>query len=297
METGLPPEEYYTTAAAAAGAGWQLKTVRVTECQHYNGLTMDEVKALIVFGGPIVAGLNVPNDFFSYSSGVYASTTTSIAGFHVVLVIGYDDKQKCFICKNSWGPGWGENGYFRISYGEFQGGDTGFGTLIDTYTGVQMTNPVRTPIALKTASGNYLTMVNGGGLGGPNSGPGAVALHTDATKVGPWEIFQLEWIDGEHFAIRTFNGNYLTAVNAGGIGGPNNRTCPVHTDAVASGPWERLYLSYNPRTKQATLQTADGHYLTAVNGGGVGGPNTTPIHTDATAIGPWEKFSIEVAKS
>jgi len=44
---------------------------------------------------------------------------------------------------------------------------------------------------LTSNGSNMLTAVNGGGLGGPNSGPGAVALHTDATGAGPWETFKL----------------------------------------------------------------------------------------------------------
>jgi hypothetical protein len=296
LGTGMPPDGAYKEGADAPATGWQLGTVRVAECQHYKGLSMDEVKALLVYGGPFVAGLNVPNDFFPYGGGVYASTTGDIAGFHLVSVVGYDDKQKCFICKNSWGQGWGEDGFFRIAYSEFQGGHTGFAGLIDTYDGARMTDPVRTPLAIKTATGNYLTMVNSGGLGGPNTGPGAVALHTDATEVGPWEVFSLEWVDADHFALRTINGNYLTAVKGGGVGGPNNGSCPVHTDAKASGPWEKLYLNYNHKTGQATLQTADGHYLTAVNGGGVPGSDAQPIHSDATALGPWEKFTLEVAR-
>lgn len=292
---GLPPESSYQEGDAAPSAGWQLETVRVGECRDYRDLTMDEVKALIVLHGPLVAGLNVPADFFDYRGGVYASVSADIRGFHLVLVIGYDDVQECFICKNSWGQERGEGGYFRIAYSEFQGGNTGFGTLINTYTGVRVTTPVRTPLALKTVNGNYLTIVNGGGLGGPNDGPGAVALHTDATNAGPWEMFELEWIDADQFAIKTASGNYLTAVNGGGIGGPNDASCPVHTDATANGPWEKLYLSYNAKTGHATIQTADGNYLTAVNGGGLGGPDTMPIHSDATTVGPWEKFTLEVA--
>ena len=151
-------------------------------------------------------------------------------------------------------------------------------------------------VAIQTASGNYLSAVNGGGLGGPNSGPTAVALHTDATVAGPWETFTFVWLGeaGEPygpFALRTANGNYVTAVNGGGIGGPNDGTAPIHTDATTIGAWETLQINFLPNN-QVTVQTADGRFLTAVNGGGIGGPNTTPVHTDATSQGAWEVFSL-----
>jgi C1A family cysteine protease len=34
-----------------------------------------------------------------------------------VSVVGYDDATGCWICKNSWGAGFGEGGFFRIAYG------------------------------------------------------------------------------------------------------------------------------------------------------------------------------------
>ena len=34
--------------------------------------------------------------------------------------MGYDSVQQYWICKNSWGSGWGENGYFRIAFGQCQ---------------------------------------------------------------------------------------------------------------------------------------------------------------------------------
>ena len=36
----------------------------------------------------------------------------------MVTIVGYDDNLECWIVKNSWGTGWGENGWFRIKYGE-----------------------------------------------------------------------------------------------------------------------------------------------------------------------------------
>jgi hypothetical protein len=39
-------------------------------------------------------------------------------GNHAICVIGYDDTQNCWICKNSWGTGWGDSGFFKIAYGQ-----------------------------------------------------------------------------------------------------------------------------------------------------------------------------------
>jgi hypothetical protein len=90
--------------------------------------------------------------------------------------------------------------------------------------------------ALKTMTGNYLTAVNGGGLGGPNDA--SSIIHTDATEVGPWEsLVLIEQPDGT-YAIRTTSGYYLTAVNGGGLGGPNDASSIIHTDATQVGPWE-----------------------------------------------------------
>jgi tetratricopeptide (TPR) repeat protein len=47
---------------------------------------------------------------------------------HAVVILGFDDNDSCWICRNSWGSGWGEEfnggggaqnegGYFRIKYG------------------------------------------------------------------------------------------------------------------------------------------------------------------------------------
>lgn len=42
-------------------------------------------------------------------------------------------------------------------------------------------------------------------------------------------------------AIRTVNGNYLTAVNGGGMGEAANKL-PLHTDATIASTWEQFML-------------------------------------------------------
>jgi len=86
-------------------------------------LAVSDRKNILATQGPVVGGLAIYADFYSYRSGVYRVTSTDLRGYHAISVVGYDDGQQCWICKNSWGPGFGESGFFRIGYGE---------SLIDT---------------------------------------------------------------------------------------------------------------------------------------------------------------------
>jgi hypothetical protein len=149
---------------------------------------------------------------------------------------------------------------------------------------------------------HMLTAVDGGGLGGPNDA--GVALHTNQSNPGPWETFKLILQLGSPpigpgmvFALQTSDGvNYLTAINGGGVGGPNNTTCPIHTDQTKAGPWEKFSLNVDSTTNPPTvqIQTENGDYLTAVNGGGVDGGNSQPIHSDADSVNTWERFTFQL---
>jgi len=149
-------------------------------------------------------------------------------------------------------------------------------------------------ISIKTINNHFLSAADGGGYGGPDAGPDAVALHSDAARAGEWEHFDWIWQDSQHtkFALRTAKGLFVTAVNGGGLGGPNDGRSPFHTDATNAGADEIFVVSF-AKDGKVTLRTRKGFYVTAVNGGGSGGPDTSPIHTDATAIGAWETFRLE----
>jgi C1A family cysteine protease len=80
--------------------------------------TVDEMKGRLATAGPLTACLSVYEDFYSYRSGVYRHRVGSLIGGHCVAIVGYDDNERAWIGKNSWGTGWGEDGFFRIGYGD-----------------------------------------------------------------------------------------------------------------------------------------------------------------------------------
>ena len=61
----------------------------------------------------VTMSFRVASDFMSYSTGVYKKDDCSKNnGGHAVSIVGYKDNY--WIVRNSWGPSWGESGYFRI---------------------------------------------------------------------------------------------------------------------------------------------------------------------------------------
>jgi hypothetical protein len=96
------------------------------------GLPFDARKYYLANFGPMVMGFTVYQDFDNYAGGVYKHVTGKVRGGHAVLVVGYDDNQGAWICRNSWGTGFGGTakadgtgaGFFMIAYGDSNIGDT-----------------------------------------------------------------------------------------------------------------------------------------------------------------------------
>ena len=76
------------------------------------------MKTWISTVGPLSTCFTVYDDFFAYKTGIYHHVTGGVAGGHCVSVVGYDDAQGFWKCKNSWNAGWGDAGFFKIAYGQ-----------------------------------------------------------------------------------------------------------------------------------------------------------------------------------
>jgi hypothetical protein len=143
-------------------------------------------------------------------------------------------------------------------------------------------------ISFRTSRNFFLTAVNNGGL--KNS---ELAMSTGATTVGPNEKFYVEIVDlgQDKFALRTLSGFFITFENGGGIGGPNDASCPIHTDATKVGGWEQFVAVRQLDGTYAFRTATGGFYLTAVNGGGRKPAGTPPVSSIATTRGTNEIFT------
>jgi C1A family cysteine protease len=71
--------------------------------------------------GPLLTSMTVYEDFMVYSSGIYKSVSNKKEGGHAVSIVGFNDTERYWIVRNSWGPDWGENGFIRVSYDDKSG--------------------------------------------------------------------------------------------------------------------------------------------------------------------------------
>merc|ERR1711874_171754 len=78
------------------------------------------IQQAIMAGGPMEVAFTVYADFENYTSGIYHHVTGGSVGGHAVKVVGWgvENGVKYWKIANSWNPYWGENGYFRIRFGE-----------------------------------------------------------------------------------------------------------------------------------------------------------------------------------
>lgn len=90
---------------------------------QYSAVNQDltQIKQVLVDGYPVVFGFLV---YESFQSEQVAKTgivpmpqqDEKVVGGHAVAIVGYDDSKQVFIVRNSWGTGWGDQGYFYMPY-------------------------------------------------------------------------------------------------------------------------------------------------------------------------------------
>jgi hypothetical protein len=79
-----------------------------------------EMKAVLDQGIALATTMDVYQSFMNYISGVYHNlgSTDPYLGGHMIACVGYDDIFGAWLIRNSWGTGWGMEGYVWIKYGD-----------------------------------------------------------------------------------------------------------------------------------------------------------------------------------
>lgn len=81
--------------------------------------TLDQLKSVLLTGQALTFGFVVYTSFMSIGrDGIMPIPKPGEGqlGGHAVTLVGYDDQRQMFICRNSWGAGWGDGGYFYMPY-------------------------------------------------------------------------------------------------------------------------------------------------------------------------------------
>jgi len=136
---GVCPEAawpYDDTAPATDGGTWPAqaragqkppegcyKDALQTKAVSYHRVTqnLDQFKGCLASGFPFVFGFTV---YASFETPEVAKTGDApmpsageqVLGGHAVIAVGYDDATQRFLVRNSWGPDWGQGGYFTLPY-------------------------------------------------------------------------------------------------------------------------------------------------------------------------------------
>lgn len=96
---------------------------------YYGATTEEGMMINILQYGPIAVSFEVYRDFMQYQHGIYKHVAETeylapephfVVTNHVVLIVGWGESEqgeKYWIVKNSWGTGWGMDGYFWILRG------------------------------------------------------------------------------------------------------------------------------------------------------------------------------------
>jgi C1A family cysteine protease len=120
-DSGVPdeacfPYQDHNMPCADTCTDWQDRATKVVSWEEV--FDVGARKEWLATRGPVVGCMAVYRDFFNYTGGVYRHTTGDLAGYHAICVVGYSEEEQAWICKNSWGPNWGDAGWFKLGYGQ-----------------------------------------------------------------------------------------------------------------------------------------------------------------------------------
>lgn len=131
QEHGVPLEQDfpYTIDDPGADLHWDANRYQFHDWYRIPVNDIETIKRVLSQIGAVDAAVLTDDAFFAYSEGVFANTNTVISDIipyysntdHLIALIGWNDAPQAdgmgtWTLRNSWGSGWGEEGYMQIGY-------------------------------------------------------------------------------------------------------------------------------------------------------------------------------------
>lgn len=112
----------HNTAAVACSAAKSAEGVVTNAVNTVVLQSEQDMMQAVASGGPIVIAISTPSCFESYSGGVLSQSDCACyqgpsSIDHAIIVVGFGTTEQgvdYWLAKNSWGPGWGAQGYILL---------------------------------------------------------------------------------------------------------------------------------------------------------------------------------------
>lgn len=109
-------EEHKVQPSAQADTDGQ--TRRVAEIKNVN-IKEDDIKSALVEGYPVIISLHLHESFNKIGTDGFVrcpDESDPAVGWHAMVIVGFSDKDRVFIVRNSWGIDFGDKGYCYVPY-------------------------------------------------------------------------------------------------------------------------------------------------------------------------------------
>ncbi len=205
-------------------------------------------------GHPVVIGMFLPESFVDFDGSDFFATEDERAGMqalyegrrsplilggHAMTVVGYDDAREggSFEIVNSWGPDWGDGGFFWINYRDFNHFVTQGYEMIPEAPDQTIADPLSAQVTLRHISGDVLNArADGAGYRVTRSLPSGTRFRVEATSKTAANVYA---IGGDA------TGDYVALFPRGGRVSPH---LAAQETLLLPGPTEQHFTRLNDTT-------------------------------------------------